>query len=439
MTITATIESLDHEGRGIARVEGKTTFVDGALIGETVEISITRRKPNYDTAQTVTILRESAQRVRPECAYFGLCGGCSGQHQHWMAQVAVKQRVLEDALTRIGGVQPAMILPPLFGQPWGYRHRARLSVRHVPKKGGVLIGFHEKRSGYVADMKTCAVLPPHVSAMLVPLRQLVGALSIRDELPQIEVAIGDNVGSYATVLVLRILASLNAADEALLRTFADTHQVQFYLQPGGLDTVAPFYPPDWTLAYSLPEFGVKFRFKPTEFTQVNPHINGRLVKKAMTLLDAQPGERVADLFCGLGNFSLPIARSGATVVGVEGSASLVERAWQAADENQLRDSCEFKVSNLFEATRDSIAALGPIDRLLIDPPREGAHEVCKSLPAAQSSTALKKIVYVSCNPATLARDAAVLAHDLGYSICAAGIANMFPHTSHVESIAVFAP
>ncbi len=435
----ATIESVDQEGRGVARIEGKTTFVDGALPGEVVHVKLRRRKPTFDQGDVDQLLVESAERVRPQCKHFGVCGGCSHQHQHWLAQVAVKQRVLEDCLERIGRVQPETMLPPLFGVPWGYRHRARLSVKHVPKKGGVLVGFHERRSSFIADMTSCEVLPPHMSAMLVPLRHLVEKLSIRDKLPQIELAIGDAVDKPITALVLRILDPLSSEDETLLRAFADEHGVQFYLQTKGPETATPFYPVENTLAYGLPEYGVTFRYKPTEFTQVNPHINARLVKKALTLLAAKPGERVADMFCGLGNFSLPIATCGAIVVGVEGSQGLVERAWQAAEENGLRAQCDFKVSNLFEATPESIAALGTLDRMVIDPPREGALEVCKSLPLASSPEALKRIVYVSCNPATLARDAEVLVSERGYRIVSAGIANMFPHTSHTESMAVFEP
>ena len=435
----ATIESVDQEGRGVARIEGKTTFVDGALPGEVAHVKLRRRKPTFDQGDVDQLLVESAERVRPQCKHFGVCGGCSHQHQHWLAQVAVKQRVLEDCLERIGKVRAETMLPPLFGVPWGYRHRARLSVKYVPKKGGVLVGFHERRSSFIADMTSCEVLPPHMSALLVPLRHLVEKLSIRDKLPQIELAIGDAVEKPVTALVLRILDPLTPEDEALLRDFADLHSVQFYLQTKGPETAAPFYPIENTLAYGLPEYGVTFRYKPTEFTQVNPHINARLVKKALTLLAAQPGERVADMFCGLGNFSLPIATCGAIVVGVEGSEGLVERAWQAAEENGLRAQCDFKVSNLFEATPESIAALGKLDRMVIDPPREGALEVCKSLPLASAPEALKRIVYVSCNPATLARDAEVLVSERGYRIVSAGIANMFPHTSHTESMAVFEP
>jgi 23S rRNA (uracil1939-C5)-methyltransferase len=435
----ATIESVDQEGRGVARIEGKTTFVTGALPGEVAHVRLTRKKPTFDQADVDQILVESAQRVRAQCVHFGVCGGCSHQHQHWLAQVATKQRVLEDCFAHIGKVKPETMLPPLFGNPWGYRHRARLSVKHVPKKGGVLVGFHERRSSFIADMRLCEVLPPHMSALLVPLRTLVEQLSIRDKLPQIEMAIGHAVEKPVTALVLRILEALTPADEAHLRAFADEQAVQFYLQTKGPETAEPFYPIENTLAYALPEYGVTFRYKPTEFTQVNPDINARLVKKALTLLGAQPGERVADLFCGLGNFSLPIATRGAIVVGVEGAAGLVERAWQAADENGLRAQCDFKVSNLFEATPESIAALGKIDRMVIDPPREGALEVCKSLPLAGAPEALKRIVYVSCNPATLARDAQVLVEERGYRMVAAGVANMFPHTSHVESMAVFEP
>lgn len=433
--IVANIESVDQEGRGIARIDGKTTFVSGALPGETVRIGITRRKPSYDLGVAEEIMHPSSQRVTPACKHFGVCGGCSHQHQHWVAQVAVKQRVLEDCLARLGKVKPALMLPPLLGQPWGYRYRARLSVRHVPKKGGVLVGFHERHSSFVADMQECHVLPKRVSDLLLPLRSLVEGLTIRDRIPQIEVALGEAV----VVLVFRHLEALAPSDEARLRAFADTHQVQIYLQARGPESATPFYPTEWTLAYTLPEYGLRFRFKPTEFTQVNPFVNERLVKKAMSLLDAQPGERIADLFCGLGNFSLPISTYGATVVGVEGSTALVERARQAAAENGLADRCEFQVANLFEATPESLAALGPLDRVLLDPPREGAVEVCKSLPHARDAAALKRIVYVSCNPSTLARDCGVLVHERGYAIKAAGVANMFPHTSHVESIAVLEP
>ena len=423
------IESLDHEARGITRLEGKTIFVDGALPGEIVEYASFRRKPSYELAHLVTVISSSVARVRPHCQYFGICGGCAMQHLEASAQVAVKQRVLEDSLWHIGRVRPEQILPPIQGAPWGYRHRARLGVRYVAKKGGALVGFHERRSSFIADMHSCAILPPHISDLLLPLRELVSALSIPERLPQIEVAVGEQ----CTALVLRILDPLNTQDENLLRQFADQHHVVFYLQPKGPDTVYRFYPlPGPPLSYRLPEFGLELEFKPTDFTQVNHAVNRVLVRRALRLLDPQPDERIADMFCGLGNFTLPIARSGASVVGVEGSRALVERGRESARANGLGNNVEFSVANLFACTPESLAALGHFDKMLIDPPREGAIELISAL----ADDAPRLIVYVSCNPATLARDAALLV-DKGYVFKAAGAVNMFPQTGHVESLAVF--
>ena len=352
------------------------------------------------------------------------------QHLDLSAQVAVKQRFLEDSLSDIGGVRATQMLPPVHGVPWGYRHRARLGVRNVPKRGGVLIGFHECRSSYIADMRSCAVLPPHVSDLLPPLRELVATLSVSERLPQIEAAVGEE----CTALVLRILEPLTGHDEGLLRGFADRHGIVFYLQPRGPDTAVRFHPVSAPgLSYLLPEFGLEYEFRPTDFTQVNHAVNRILVRRAMGLLDPQPGERVADLFCGLGNFTLPIACSGASVIGVEGNRALVERGRETAVANGLADRAEFRVANLFACTPETLAALGQFDRMLIDPPREGAIAVVKALPADGP----RRIVYVSCNPATLARDAAVLVHVKGYSFRAAGVVNMFPQTGHVESLAVF--
>ncbi len=424
------IESLDHEARGITRQEGKTIFVDAALPGETVEYASFRRKPNYELAHLVSVLTPSPARVEARCPHFGICGGCAMQHMEPSAQVAAKQRVLEDGLWHIGRVRPERILPPIFGEPWGYRHRARLAVRKVERKGGVLIGFHEKRSSYIADMTTCAILPPHVSDMLMPLRELVGALSIVERMPQLELAVGE----HCTALVLRILQPLTAADEKMLQVFADRHQVVFYLQPKGPDTAYRFYPEDAPrLSYALPEFALELDFRPTDFTQVNHAVNRILVRRALSLLDPQPGERIADMFCGLGNFTLPIARSGASVVGIEGSPALVKRGWESAVANGLSERVEFGVANLFESTEASLEKLGHFDKMLIDPPREGAVELVKALGA----NAPGRIVYVSCNPSTLARDAAILVSVKGYRFAAAGVVNMFPHTAHVESIAVF--
>ncbi|MBI4998265.1 MAG: 23S rRNA (uracil(1939)-C(5))-methyltransferase RlmD [Rhodocyclales bacterium] len=426
----ALIESLDNEGRGIAHVDGKVIFIEGALFGERVEFASYRRKPTYEQAQAVAIIQASSQRVTPRCPHFGVCGGCSMQHLEASAQTAAKQRVLEDALWHLARLKPETVFPPISGPAWGYRHRARLSVRHVAKKGGVLVGFHEKRSSYVAVMNSCAVLPPAVSDLIEPLKALIGSMSRPDRLPQIEVAVGDN----QCVFVLRNLEPLTPADEDRLRGFADRHRITWYLQPGGPDTAALFHPPAAPpLEYTLPDFGVKLRFRPTDFTQVNHGINRMLVRRAMGLLKPQPGERIADLFCGLGNFTLPIAASGATVVGVEGAKALVERARANAELNGLAERCEFQVANLFEATAESIAALGKLDKLLIDPPREGAVAVVNAL----GESAPGRIVYVSCSPATLARDAAILVHEKGYALRGAGIASMFPNTSHVESIALF--
>lgn len=426
----AVIESVDREARGITRREGRTVFVDGALPGEIVEYASFRRKRSYEIAHLVRVHRASPSRVEPRCEYFGICGGCAMQHLDLSAQVAVKQRFLEDSLSDIGGVRATQMLPPVHGVPWGYRHRARLGVRNVPKRGGVLVGFHECRSSYIADMRSCAVLPPHVSDLLPPLRELVATLSVSERLPQIEAAVGEE----CTALVLRILEPLTGHDEGLLRGFADRHGIVFYLQPGGPDTAVRFHPVSAPgLSYLLPEFGLEYEFRPTDFTQVNHAVNRILVRRAMGLLDPQPGERVADLFCGLGNFTLPIACSGASVIGVEGNRALVERGRETAVANGLADRAEFRVANLFACTPETLAALGQFDRMLIDPPREGAIAVVKALPADGP----RRIVYVSCNPATLARDAAVLVHVKGYSFRAAGVVNMFPQTGHVESLAVF--
>jgi 23S rRNA (uracil1939-C5)-methyltransferase len=426
----ASIESLDHEGRGVAHVEGKAIFIEGALPGERVAYTSFRRKPSFENARADAVLKASSQRVTPQCPHFGVCGGCSMQHLEPAAQAAAKQRILEDAFWHIARLKPETILPPIVGPTWGYRRRARLTVRKVEKKGGVLVGFHEKRSSYVAVMDSCAVLPPAISALLPKLRELVGMLSIPDRLPQIEVAVGDT----PPALVFRILEALTPDDENKLRAFADRHGVHIYLQTGGPDTATIFHPVDAPRpAYRLPDFDVTLRFRPTDFTQVNHDVNRVLVRRALRLLDLRPGERVADMFCGLGNFTLPLARQGAQVVGVEGSAPLIARARENAEFNGLAERIEYHVANLFTVTPESLAAWGRFDRMLIDPPREGAIELVKSLGA----DAPTRIVYVSCNPATLARDAAVLVHEQGYRLVAAGIANMFPHTSHVESIALF--
>jgi 23S rRNA (uracil1939-C5)-methyltransferase len=426
------IESLDHEGRGVAHLNGKVIFVDGALPGERVLHSTYRKKDSYEQAQASVILKASPFRVEPGCAWFGICGGCTHQHMHESAQVAAKQRVLEDCFDHIAKLKPESMLPPIHGPTWGYRRKARLSVRYVPKKGGMLVGFHERRSSYVADMLGCEVLPAGVGALLPELRKLVDGLSIRDRLPQIEFAMGDT----EKVLVLRILEPLSAEDELRVKAFADRHGVQMWLQTKGPDTAKLFYPEDApALAYSLPEFGVAMPFKPTEFTQVNHEVNRMLVRRAVRMLDPGPGERIADFFCGLGNFTLPIARRGAEVMGIEGSSGLIARAIENARLNGLAERTRYQVMDLFQMEAPVLAALGRFDKWLIDPPRDGAIELVKSLPDDGSGPT--RIVYVSCSPATLARDAAVLVHQKGYRLKQAGVANMFPHTAHVESIALF--
>lgn len=424
------VESLDYEGRGIAHADGKVIFIEGALTGERVTYSSYRKKTSFELAQLGQVIKPTFMRVQPKCKHFGVCGGCSMQHMDARAQVAAKQRILEDNLWHIGKVKAQTILPPIYGQSWGYRQRARLSVRHVLKKGKTLVGFREKRGGYVADMQHCEILTPKIAKLLPLLGQLNESFTIRDILPQIEVAVGEHVD----VLVLRILQALSPADEEAIKQFADTHAVQFWLQTKGPETVVPFYPLDAPpLTYSLPEFGITMPFAPTEFTQVNADMNRVMVSRAMRLLNPQPNERIADLFCGLGNFTLPIARSGAQAVGIEGSAALVQRAKQNAAFNDLAGNTQFSVMNLFEIDEAALVQLGHFDKMLIDPPRDGAFELVKAL----GTDTPGRIVYVSCNPATLARDAEILVHQKGYVLKAAGVMNMFPHTSHVESIALF--
>jgi 23S rRNA (uracil1939-C5)-methyltransferase len=440
-----TVESLDLEGQGVAHnAAGKVVFIDGALPGEQVQAAIRRRKNNWEQGTLMALRRESAQRVEPACPHFGLhagaCGGCKMQHLHASAQVAVKQRTLEDNLWHLAKVKPESVLRAIEGPAYGYRYRARLSVRWVQKKGEVLVGFHERASRYVADMRGCPVLPPHVSAMLVPLRRLVERMHARERLPQIELAVGDAV----TALVLRHLEPLDAHDLQALREFSAVHGVQWWLQPKGPDSVQRLDANDESLAYTLDEFGITMPFLPTDFTQVNLQINRVLVGRALRLLGAQPGDRVIDWFCGLGNFTLPIATRAREVLGVEGSEALVRRAQANAQRNGLAGKTQFAARNLFELGAADLAAYGAADRWLVDPPREGAFALSKALadavqtPAAAPAYAPpSRIVYVSCNPATLARDAGLLVHQAGYRCTAAGVVNMFPHTAHVESMAVF--
>ncbi len=462
------IESLDMDAQGIAhRADGKVVFVEGALPFEVVSGNVNRKKNNWEQATLTQIYAESSQRVTPGCPHFGLhagaCGGCKMQHLHAGAQVAVKQRVLEDNLWHLGKVKSETMLRPIEGPAWGYRYRARLSVRFVRKKGTVLVGFHERKSRYVADMQTCKVLPPHVDAMLMPLRALIGSMDAVETCPQIELACGDTV----TAMVLRHLEPLSAGDLAKLRAFAQTHGVQWWLQPKGPETVHLLDEGGPMLSYALPDFGITMPFKPTDFTQVNPHINRVLVSTALRLLDVKNTERVIDWFCGLGNFTLPLATRAKTVLGIEGSETLVARSRDNFKENQAASparpalcATDFVARNLFEMTPEMLVQDGVADKWLVDPPREGAFALAKALadlhqqrvnpaayaeehpehpvtPGAENWTPPKKIVYVSCNPATLARDAGLLVHLAGYRCVAAGVVNMFPHTAHVESMAVF--
>ena len=462
-----TVESLDIEAQGIAhRPDGKVVFIEGALPFEQVTANVYRKKNSFEKATLMAIHQESAQRVRPACPHFGMhtgaCGGCKMQHLHIGAQVAVKQRVLEDNLRFIGKVKADNLLRPIEGPAWHYRYRARLSVRYVRKKGTALVGFHERKSAYVTDMTECPVLPQHVSDLLVPLRGLISSMDAREAIPQIELACGDAV----TAMVLRHMEPLGADDLALLRAFAALHAgVQWWVQSGGLDTVRLLDEQAAELSYGLPEFGITMPFKPTDFTQVNPHINQVLVSRALRLLKVQPTERVIDWFCGLGNFTLPLATQAREVLGIEGSEVLVARSRENYERNRPSSpvrpalaATKFVARNLFEMTPAMLVRDGAAEKWLVDPPREGAFELFKSLAALhrqlvtgvpcddgihQQSLALNgwappsRIVYVSCNPATLARDAGVLVEGAGYRCTAAGVVNMFPHTAHVESMAVF--
>ena len=472
------IESMDLEAQGVAhRADGKVVFVEGALPFERVSASVNRKKNHWEQATLTVIHSESSQRVTPACPHFGLhrgaCGGCKMQHLHPAAQVAVKQRALEDNLWHLGKVKAETILRPIEGPAWGYRYRARISVRFVRKRGEVLIGFHERKSHYVTDMVECPVLPPAVNALLMPLRALIFSLDARETCPQIELACGDTV----IALVLRHLEPLSEGDQAKLCAFALAHSgqgqgelqhVQWWLQPKGTETVhllpiAASEPPLTSLpelSYALPEFGVLMPFKPTDFTQVNPHINRVLVSRALKLLAVQKSERVIDWFCGLGNFTLPLASLAREVLGIEGSEALVARSRQNLELNRTQaqeknglNATKFVARDLFDMTPEILVADGYADKWLVDPPREGAFALAKALTDLHQNPALalgltaglgqpvwsapQRIVYVSCNPSTLARDAGLLVHHAGYRCVAAGVVNMFPHTAHVESMAVF--
>jgi len=440
------VESLDLQGRGVVRSDGKIAFVEGALPGETIRWVPVRGGRNFDVGRLLQVKRECSLRVQPRCPHFGLqrgaCGGCSMQHLDARAQVAIKQRALEDALWHLARLKPQQIARPIAGLEWGYRHRARLSVRFVARRNEVLVGFHERASSFVADIRECHVLAGSVGSLLMPLRTLIGSMQLRQRLPQIEVAVVKSAQQVRTVLVFRILDELAEPDRDALARFGAAHRVSIWVQPGGPATAAPLTAADEAeLALQLPEFGLRVPFGPTDFTQVNHSVNEVLVRRALAQLDPQPAETALDLFCGLGNFTLPLATRVRRTMGIEGNSAQVARAARAAQANGLQGRVDFIAQDLADWNRGDWEALnqrhGPIDRVLLDPPREGALAVARAL--AASAVRPRRLVYISCNPGTLARDCAVLAHEGGWRLACAGVVNMFAHTSHVESMAVLEP
>jgi 23S rRNA (uracil1939-C5)-methyltransferase len=427
---TARIDSVTHDGRGIAGIDGKKTFVAGALTGETVRFIRRKSRRNFDEAELLEVIESSPDRIDARCEAFGRCGGCSLQHVTPQHQRDIKARTLRDNLERIGRVEPDEWLQPMTGPEWQYRRRARLAVKHVPAKGRTLVGFRERHAPFITDMHRCEVLAKPVDDMIDDLSELIGQLSIRARLPQIEVAVADN----DIALVFRVLDPPTDADKAALSAFGHAKQLRIYLQPGGLDSVALHYPQsvDEPLHYSLDEFDIKIAFEPIDFVQVNSDINQRMVHFAVEQLRAGPDDRVLDLFCGIGNFSLPLARQAGSVLGVEGEASLVARASENARRNSL-SNVEFRVADLSKIDGSEHWVKAGWDRLLLDPARSGAADVVTRMQLFKP----ERIVYVSCHPGTLARDADTLVHEQGYKLEAAGIIDMFPHTAHVESIAVF--
>ena len=430
----AHITDLGHDGRGVARINGKTVFVSGALLGEQVMARLCKRHRNFDEAEVVEVLTASPQRVKPRCQHFAQCSGCSLQHLDAPSQIAAKQRVLAENFERIGKVTPQSWLPPLSGEPWAYRRKGRLSVRNVAAKGRVLVGFREKQNPrFVAEIQRCEVMHPALGPKVGLLAALLGTMDAVDNIPQIEFAAGDDL----MALVFRHMQPLSERDLAALTAFGQQHGLAIYLQPGGTSSVHPLWPEHPRLAFRIGSDDARFadvelEFEPLDFVQVNAGMNQLMVARALELLDLQPTDRVLDLFCGLGNFTLPIARRAAAVVGVEGERALVERAAQNAARNGI-DNAQFHVANLFEDQHQSDWARQPWDKLLLDPPRAGADQLLEYLPHKQT----RRIVYVSCHPASLARDAGMLVNQHGFRLAAAGVMDMFPHTAHVESIALF--
>jgi len=423
------IDSLNYDGRGVARVDGKAVFIDGALPGEMVEFQFVKRHKNYDSGSLVYILKANPDRTTPPCPHFGVCGGCDLQHLVPQAQIRAKQLILSENLAHIGKVQPHTWLSPLTGPSFGYRRRARLGVRLVPKKGGVLVGFRERRRSYLADLSTCPVLGNGISDLLPALRELISCLSCPDRIPQIEVASGDAISA----LVFRHLVPLDDQDKALLKAFAHDHGIQIYLQDKGPDSATALWPssPD-DLSYRLDEYDVEIRFRPTDFVQINALVNRQMVSQAIRLLDLKGEQAVLDLFCGVGNFTLPVAKRARRSLGVEANQGLIQRARSNATLNGISNA-EFMEADLYRADDSAPWLEFHADRLLLDPPRSGAMAAIKQLNPPYPS----RIVYVSCQPATLARDSEYLVYVLGYRLAAAGIVDMFPQTSHIESMALF--
>jgi 23S rRNA (uracil1939-C5)-methyltransferase len=430
---TGTVVGLTHEGAGVIR-DGKTAFVIGGLPGEVIRFRRMKRHKQYDEGVLVEVVQPAAERATPLCAQFGVCGGCSLQHLAPEHQLAAKHAELRDNLERIARTQPESWLEPLHGPIWGYRRRARLGAKYVAKKGRVVVGFRERLAPYVADVQQCHVLAPPLGQLIEPLGALLTSLSIRERVPQIEVAVADN----ATALVLRVLQTPSPADLEKLRAFEAQHHLRLYLQPAGLDSVArlPESPVEPPLFYALPDFKLELEFTPTDFIQINGDINRALVARAVDMLELTPESRVLDLFCGLGNFTLALARTAGHVVGVEGESGLIERARHNAQRNGIANA-SFHVANLAEPpSADSRWAQGGgFTHVLLDPPRAGAREVLSTV--AQFNP--RRVLYISCHPGSLARDVGILVHDHGFVLRAAGVLDMFPHTNHVESLAVLEP
>lgn len=429
----STIESMSHNGSGVAHVNGKTVFVAGALPGEVVRFVYTRKRREVAEGRVEEVIQASPDRVTPGCAHYDRCGGCSFQHLDADKQIQAKQSIMIDQMKRIGKLEDFDVWPALTGPHWGYRHRARLGVKNVFKKGRVLVGFREKGSPYLAELDSCPVLHPRVGNHLLDLSDMIAGLSINQQLPQIEVAVGDD----RVALVLRVLQEPSPEDRSALQAFSERMGFDLYLQSGGPDSIVPLegecLEMSNSLSYALPE-SVQLRFGPSDFVQVNPAINRDMINRALEALQLNDGDQVLDLFCGLGNFSLPMARRAGRVTGIEGSESLVQRAAENARHNGL-DNVEFYAANLMESVEDQPWVSQNYNKVLIDPPRTGAKEVLPLIRRWQP----EQVLYISCNPSTLARDAGILVHELGYRLVRAGVMDMFPHTAHVESIALFEP